>query len=76
MANDSNSNLLTVSGVVTKVLPATMYRMRLENGHEILGHISGKMRRHFIKITTGDKVTLEISPTDLTKGRITFRERN
>ncbi|MBP1588617.1 MAG: translation initiation factor IF-1 [Kiritimatiellae bacterium] len=76
MANDSNSNLLTVSGVVTKVLPATMYRVRLENGHEILGHISGKMRRHFIKITTGDKVTLEISPTDLTKGRITFRERN
>ena len=69
------SDLITVSGEVVKVLPATMYRVRLENGHEILGHISGKMRRHFIKITTGDKVTVEISPTDLTKGRITFREK-
>ncbi len=76
MPNDSNSNLLTVSGTIIKVLPATMYRVRLENGHEILGHISGKMRRHFIKITTGDRVTLEISPTDLTKGRIVFREKN
>jgi translation initiation factor IF-1 len=76
MPNDSNSNLLTVSGTIVKVLPATMYRVRLENGHEILGHISGKMRRHFIKITTGDRVTLEISPTDLTKGRIVFREKN
>ena len=81
MANDNesnngvNGNLLTVTGVVVKVLPATMYRVRLENGHEILGHISGKMRRHFIKITTGDKVKLEISPTDLTKGRIVFREK-
>ena len=70
------SDLITVPGEVIKVLPATMYRVRLENGHEILGHISGKMRRHFIKITTGDKVTVEISPTDLTKGRITFREKN
>lgn len=69
------SDLITVSGEVVKVLPATMYRVRLENGHEVLGHISGKMRRHFIKITTGDKVTVEISPTDLTKGRITFREK-
>ncbi len=76
MPNDANSNLLTVSGTIIKVLPATMYRVRLENGHEILGHISGKMRRHFIKITTGDRVTLEISPTDLTKGRIVFREKN
>ena len=70
------SDLITVSGEVVKVLPATMYRVRLENGHEVLGHISGKMRRHFIKITTGDKVTVEISPHDLTKGRITFREKN
>ena len=69
------SDLITVSGEVVKVLPATMYRVRLTNGHEILGHISGKMRRHFIKITTGDKVTVEISPHDLTKGRITFREK-
>lgn len=73
MAKDSN--LIVVPGEVVKVLPATMYRVRLENGHEVLGHISGKMRRHFIKITAGDKVTLEISPTDLFKGRITFREK-
>ena len=73
MAKDSN--LIVVPGEVVKVLPATMYRVRLENGHEVLGHISGKMRRHFIKITAGDKVTLEISPTDLTKGRIRFREK-
>ena len=65
-----------VEGVVTKVLPATMYRVKLPNGHEILAHISGKMRKHFIKITTGDRVTVEMSPYDLTKGRITFRHRN
>lgn len=73
MAKDND--LVTVSGEVIKVLPATMYRVRLDGGHEILGHISGKMRKHFIKITTGDRVTVEISPTDLTKGRITFREK-
>jgi translation initiation factor IF-1 len=66
---------VTVNAKLIKVLPATMYRVRLEGGHEVLAHISGKMRRHFIKITTGDKVTVEISPTDLTKGRITFREK-
>lgn len=69
-------NVIEVDGVVSKVLPATMYRVRLENGHEVLAHISGKMRKHFIKITTGDRVTVEISPYDLTKGRITFRHRN
>jgi translation initiation factor IF-1 len=53
-----------------------MYRVRLENGHEVLAHISGKMRKHFIRITNGDKVTLHISPYDLTKGRITYRHRN
>jgi translation initiation factor IF-1 len=63
-------------GVVARVLPATMYRVKLQNGHEILAHISGKMRKHFIRITTGDRVTVEISPYDLTKGRITFRHRN
>jgi len=64
---------IEVNGTVVKVLPATMYSVRLENGHELLAHISGKMRKHFIKITTGDKVTVQISPYDLTKGRITFR---
>ena len=66
---------IQVEGVVAKVLPATMYRVKLPNGHEILAHISGKMRKHFIRITTGDRVTVEMSPYDLTKGRITFRHR-
>ena len=64
---------IELNGVVVKVLPATMYNVRLENGHEVLAHISGKMRKNFIRITTGDKVTLQMSPYDLTKGRITFR---
>ncbi len=72
MASD---DAIKVSGVVVKVLPATMYRVRLENGHEVLAHISGKMRKFFIKIATGDKVTLEISPYDLTKGRIIYRDK-
>ena len=72
MASD---DAIEVNGVVVKVLPATMYRVRLENGHEVLAHISGKMRKFFIKIATGDKVTLEISPSDLTKGRIIYRHK-
>jgi translation initiation factor IF-1 len=71
----NGEDCITVDGVVTKVLPATMYRVKLPNGHEILAHISGKMRKHFIRITNGDRVTVEISPYDLTKGRITFRHR-
>lgn len=67
---------IEVNGVVVRVLPATMYMVKLENGHELLAHISGKMRKNFIRITTGDKVTVEISPYDLTKGRITFRHKN
>lgn len=62
-------------GTVVKVLPATMYRVKLENGHEVLAHISGKMRKHFIRITTGDKVTVQLSPYDLTKARISFRHK-
>lgn len=73
MAKD---DVIEVNGVVVKVLPATMYRVKLENGHVLLAHISGKMRKHFIKITTGDKVTVELSAYDLTKGRITYRARN
>ena len=67
---------IEVIGTVMKVLPATMYTVRLDNGHEVLAHISGKMRKNFIRITTGDKVTLQISPYDLSKGRITYRHRN
>lgn len=66
---------IEVNGTVLKVLPATMYRVRLDNGHELLAHISGKMRKNFIRITTGDKVTLQISPYDLTKARITYRHK-
>ncbi len=69
-------DLVQVEGVVTKVMPATMYKVKLSNGHEILAHISGKMRKHFIRITNGDRVTVEMSPYDLTKGRITYRHRN
>ncbi len=69
----SKEDAIQVDGVVVKVLPATMYTVRLENGHEVLAHVSGKMRKNFIKITQGDKVTLEMSPYDLDKGRIVFR---
>jgi len=69
-------DLIEVDGIVEKVLPATMYLVRLQNNHEVLAHISGKMRKNFIKITTGDRVTLQMSPYDLTKGRITYRHRN
>ena len=61
-------------GVVSDVLPGTMFRVKLANGHSVLSHISGNMRKHFIRIAPGDKVHVEISPYDLTKARITFRE--
>ncbi|MBQ3811692.1 MAG: translation initiation factor IF-1 [Kiritimatiellae bacterium] len=67
---------IQIDGTVVKVLPATMYTVRLENGHEVLAHVSGKMRKNFIKITQGDKVTLEMSPYDLEKGRIVFRYKS
>ena len=71
----ADDKAIEVTGTVVKVLPATMYTVRLENGHEILAHISGKMRKFFIKIAIGDKVTVEISPYDLAKGRITYRHK-
>ncbi len=70
-----SDDAIEVVGVVVKVLPATMYKVKLENGHEVLAHISGKMRKFFIKIAAGDKVTLEISPYDLSKGRIIYRHK-
>jgi translation initiation factor IF-1 len=72
----AKTDVIEVEGVVTKVLPSTMYRVKLENGHEVLAHISGKMRKYFIKSVTGDRVKLEMSPYDLTKGRITYRYRD
>jgi translation initiation factor IF-1 len=64
---------ITVDGVITETLPNAMFRVRLDNGHEVLAHVSGKMRMHFIRILQGDKVTVELSPYDLSKGRITYR---
>lgn len=61
-------------GVVVDVLPGTMFRVKLANNHVVLAHISGKMRKHFIRIVPGDRVNVELSPYDLTKARITFRE--
>ena len=66
---------IEVEGKVVELLPNTMFRVELANGHRILAHISGKMRLHFIRILPGDKVLLEMCPYDLTKGRITFRQK-
>jgi translation initiation factor IF-1 len=64
---------IQVEGTVVEPLPNAMFRVELENGHKVLAHISGKMRMHFIKILPGDKVTIELSPYDLTRGRIVYR---
>lgn len=66
---------IKVEGVVAELLPNTMFRVELPNGHRILAHISGKMRMNFIRILPGDKVMVEMSPYDLTKGRIIYREK-
>ena len=65
--------LIKVEGKVTELLPNTMFRVELENGHKVLAHISGKMRMHYIKILPGDRVAVELSPYDLARGRITYR---
>jgi translation initiation factor IF-1 len=66
---------LQVEGTIVEALPNTMFRVDLDNGHRVLGHISGKMRKHYIRILPGDRVTLELSAYDLTRGRITYRHR-
>ena len=66
---------IEVEGKVVEPLPNAMFRVELENGHKILAHISGKMRMHYIRILPGDKVTLEMSPYDLSRGRITYRTK-
>ncbi|MBL8226009.1 MAG: translation initiation factor IF-1 [Chromatiales bacterium] len=66
---------IEMSGVVTETLPNTTFRVQLDNGHVVTAHISGKMRKNYIRILTGDRVKVELTPYDLTKGRITFRER-
>lgn len=66
---------IELEGIVIETLPNTMFRVELENGHIITAHISGKMRKHYIRILTGDTVTVEMTPYDLSKGRITYRAR-
>jgi translation initiation factor IF-1 len=66
---------IQTTGIVKEVLPGTMFRVELQNGHVVLAHISGKMRKNFIRIVPGDKVELELSPYDLSRARITFREK-
>jgi translation initiation factor IF-1 len=67
---------IEVEGVVVEPLPNAMFRVKLDNGHVVLAHISGKMRMHYIRILAGDKVTVELSPYDLNRGRITYRSKN
>lgn len=71
----SNGDVIEVEGEVTELLPNTKFRVKLPNGHSIIAHISGKMRMHFIKILPGDRVLVEISKYDLSKGRITYRSK-
>lgn len=72
MAKEEN---IEMQGTILETLPNTMFRVQLENGHIVMAHISGKMRKNYIRILTGDKVTVQLTPYDLTKGRITFRAR-
>ena len=68
--------MIPVDGAVVESLPNATFRVKLGEGHVVLAHLSGKMRKHFIKVLPGDRVTVELSPYDLTKGRITYRHRN
>ena len=71
----SKEDVIEVEGTVVEALPNTNFKVELQNGHQVLAHISGKLRRNYIKILPGDKVKLELSPYDLTKGRITWRDK-
>ena len=71
----SKSDVIELEGTVVEKLPNAMFRVKLENAHEVLAHISGKLRMNFIRILPGDKVTLEMSPYDLSKGRIIWRDK-
>ena len=71
----SKADVIEIEGVVVEKLPNAMFQVELPNGHQVLAHISGKLRMNFIKILPGDKVTLELSPYDLSKGRITWRDK-
>ncbi len=70
----NNKEVIELSGVVKEALPGTQFRVELENGHQIIAHVAGKMRKHYIRLVPGDSVTVELTPYDLTKGRITYRK--
>jgi len=72
----AKTKAIEIDGIINETLPNAMFRVKLENGHIVLAHVSGKMRMHFIKILPGDKVKLELSPYDLTRGRITYRYKD
>ena len=71
----SKADVIEIEGKVVEKLPNAMFRVELENGHQLIAHVSGKIRMHYIRILPGDRVTVEISPYDLTRGRITFRHK-
>lgn len=71
----SKEDTIEVEGIVVDVLPNAVFKVKLENGHEVIAHISGKLRQNYIKILTGDRVTIELSPYDLSRGRITWRAK-
>ena len=69
-----NKEVIQLDGKVIEALPGAQFRVELENGHQIIAHVAGKMRKHYIKLVAGDSVTVELTPYDLTKGRITYRK--
>lgn len=69
-----NKEVIELSGTVVEALPSAQFRVELENGHQIIAHVAGRMRKHYIKLVAGDSVTVELTPYDLTKGRITYRK--
>lgn len=71
----TNPDAIAVEGKIVESLPNAMFRVELENGHEVLGHLGGRMRKNYIRVLAGDRVVVELSPYDLTRGRITFRHR-
>lgn len=72
MAGDKE--VIELAGIVTEALPGTQFKVELENGHQIIAHVAGRMRKHYIRLVPGDRVKVELTPYDLTKGRITYRE--
>lgn len=69
-----NKEVIELTGKVVEALPSAQFRVELENGHQIIAHVAGRMRKHYIKLVAGDSVTVELTPYDLTKGRITYRK--